>query len=108
MVTLPDGREFPSFDGEVLAWDPGLYFTPTEERAGYPRTRAVLAAMFEHRPEQFRREYSDALKGSFSIFRAGRRYFDLVRAFADERGWQSLAERTLVAGAKVAPGPADT
>lgn len=41
--TTKDGREFPALDGELLAWDSGLYMTWNEERAGYPRARAVLA-----------------------------------------------------------------
>lgn len=65
LVTLTDGRVFPSFNGEALSWSPGLYFTLVDEQAGYPKTRTVLKAMAEHRPDQLEREYRDMLRGSF-------------------------------------------
>lgn len=71
MTTLgktEDGREFPVHEGELLAWSPGLYSTIDEERAGYPRMRAVIRAMREHRPGDLRREYVDLLRAQFGMF----------------------------------------
>jgi len=56
-TTLEDGRVFPvSPEGEVLSWDIGLYATQAEAQLGYPKARAVIAAMQAERPEQLVRE----------------------------------------------------
>ena len=65
MITLEDGRVFPSFNGEALSWSPGLYQTWTEEQADFPRMRAVLCAMKEHRPDQLELERRTMLRASF-------------------------------------------
>ena len=62
---LEDGRTFPAYNGETLSWSPGLYTSLIEQRAGYPRMRAVLRAMKEYRPEQLERERRALLKASF-------------------------------------------
>lgn len=57
LETLPDGRTFVRYhDGSLLSWSPTLYDTLAEERADYPRMRAVVAAMREHRPDDLARE----------------------------------------------------
>jgi hypothetical protein len=47
---------FPQYEGKPLSWSIGLYFTYGEEAKGYPRMRAVIRAMIEHRPEQIEHE----------------------------------------------------
>ena len=64
-TTLADGRVFPVYNGEALAWSLGLYHTTAESEIGYPRMRAVIRAMIKYRPEQLERERIDMLKGSF-------------------------------------------
>jgi hypothetical protein len=64
-ITLEDGRMFPVFNNEILSWDTGSAFTPRDEQEGYPRTRAIIAAMRQHRPEQLERERRELLKASF-------------------------------------------
>ena len=44
-ITLEDGRTFPEHNGEALSWSVGLYMTWNEERAGYPKAKAVLAEL---------------------------------------------------------------
>ena len=66
IVQLTDGRTFPVYNGEALSWDISTYMTTNEERAGYPRAKAVIAAMVDHRPEQLERERRNALRGSFN------------------------------------------
>ena len=58
-------REFPVHEGELLAWDAGLYMSAAEDRIGFPRARAVLRQMLIHRPEQFQREKREMLTASF-------------------------------------------
>lgn len=65
MITLDDGRVFPSFDGKPLSWEIGAACTPRDENEGFPRTRAVIQAMREFRPEQLERERRSYLKHSF-------------------------------------------
>jgi hypothetical protein len=65
MITLDDGRVFPSFDGKPLSWDIGSVCTQKDESEGFPRTRAVIQAMREYRPEQLERERRLYLKHSF-------------------------------------------
>ena len=65
LATLPDGRVFPTFDGETLSWSIGLYMTPNEERAGFPRANAVARAMYKFRLEQLIHERSETLKATF-------------------------------------------
>ena len=60
-----DGREFPILDGELLSWSIGVYMTLEQQRLGYPKARAVVRAMIDHRPEQLRSERYEMLKGSF-------------------------------------------
>lgn len=62
IITLEDGRKFPEFEGEALAWSVGLYMTLAEEGAGYPRARAVLA---ELDPERLETERREMVKASF-------------------------------------------
>ena len=86
-ITLPDGRVFPQYDGEVLSWSPGLYHTYAEERAGFPRMRAVLRAMLAQRPDQFEREYLEMIKSSFDrIFgHVARQAIIVMEQVAEER-----------------------
>lgn len=78
-ITLSDGRVFPCYNGEALSWNPGGQFTIADGEQGYPRTRAVLRALREHRPEQFAREKADALRGCFGLFRGnGERFYRIV------------------------------
>ena len=65
MITLEDGRVFPAFDSEALSWSIGLYHTWAERELGYPRMRAVIRAMLEHRPAQIRQERSDLVRAQF-------------------------------------------
>lgn len=58
-------RHFPTYNGETLSWDIDLYNSRAEEREGFPRARAVIAAMRQHRPEQLRAEHQAYLKASF-------------------------------------------
>lgn len=64
LITV-NGNLFPSYNGEALSWSIGLYHTFSEEQAGFPRARTVIAAMREHRPEQLERERRDMLSASF-------------------------------------------
>lgn len=74
------GYEFPTYDGELLSWDIGLYVTPGEQGHNYPRARVVIQAMAERRPEQLARQQRDALRGSFDrLFgRHAKRMLDLI------------------------------
>ena len=65
IVTFPDGRVFPEYDGEALSWDPGSYFTHGQEQLGYPKSKAVIRAMRTHRPDQFEKEKRQLVKDSF-------------------------------------------
>jgi hypothetical protein len=58
-VTLEDGRIFPEYNGEVLSWSIGSCFTYADKLSGYPKTKAIIRAMMEHRPDQLRRERYD-------------------------------------------------
>jgi len=62
-ITLEDGRVFPSFNGEALAWSPGLYHTTFEERIGFPRMRAVLSEM---KVEDVIKERNELIRDSFN------------------------------------------
>lgn len=55
IITLADGRRFPVYQGEALAWDISLYFTPGQAPY-YPKLRAVVAAMAQERPVQLQSE----------------------------------------------------
>lgn len=82
-ITLADGRVFPAFEGKPLSWSIGLQFTQQDESEGFPRTRAVIRAMLEHRPEQLERERVEYLKGSFdSMF--GHNARKLLNVIKDE------------------------
>jgi len=61
-----DLSPFPLYEHELLSWSIGLYMTWSEEQAGYPRAKAVIAAMREHRPEQLERERCEMVKASFN------------------------------------------
>ena len=65
LTTLADGRVFPSYKGGTLSWDIGLYMTPAESAHGYPRAKAVIAAMAKERPEQLAREKREMRKAQF-------------------------------------------
>jgi hypothetical protein len=65
LVQLADGRVFPQFNGETLSWSIGLYHTLAEEKQNYPRARAVIRAMCEHRPMDLERERRELVKVSF-------------------------------------------
>ncbi len=81
-VKLPDGRVFPTYNGETLSWSLDLYHTYGEEKAGYPRLGAVVRAMREHRPEQLAREVADLKRACFDrVFgRSAQRLLDAVNA----------------------------
>ena len=63
-ITLDDGRIFPVYQNEVLPWNVGSQ-TARDENEGYPRTRAIIAAMHKHRPQQLETERQSYLKHSF-------------------------------------------
>lgn len=65
LITLPDGRVFPVYNGEPLSWDVNSQATLSDEKEGYPRTKTVVRAMIQERPEQLHREKSSLLRGSF-------------------------------------------
>ena len=75
---LDDGRVFPVFGEDVLAWSVGLYMTGAEESAGFPRARAVARAMREHRPSELNREHSEALRAGFGVFSGNGRQLRLL------------------------------
>ena len=64
-LTLPDGRTFPEYHGEPLAWSIALYLTPAESAQDYPRARAVIRAMQAHRAAALAHERTVLLRGSF-------------------------------------------
>ena len=70
IITLPDGRIFPTYMGEILSWS--LTYMPRDEAENFPRLRAVIRAMRTHRPEQLRVEYADCLRGMRGFFRGAR------------------------------------
>ncbi len=63
IVTLPDGRKFPTYDGQTLSWN--LSTDLADERAGSLKMRAVIRAMMQERPEQLARERQELVRGSF-------------------------------------------
>jgi hypothetical protein len=60
-IVYVNGNPFPAYNGEALSWSIGLYNTSEEEQAGFPRVRAVVAAMRMYRPEQLHKERRDLL-----------------------------------------------
>jgi hypothetical protein len=56
MITLPDGRVFPEYNGEVLSWDINSSNHSLDQGEGYPRTKAIIRAFRDHRPDQLRQE----------------------------------------------------
>jgi len=83
-TTLPDGRKFPIYKGEVLSRSPSSAFTWKDESEGSPRVKLILSTMTR---AELLREYNDALRGSFDrVFVAGKRYFKLVEGEARRRG----------------------
>lgn len=65
IVTLPDGRVFPAYGGRALSWSVGIEFSTADEKAGYPKTRAIIRAFMAHRPEQLEAERRVLLRASF-------------------------------------------
>ena len=65
LITLEDGRIFPEYQGKPLSWDMGSEFSLSDEQAGYPKTRAIIRAFRDHRPEQFRKEKYLELRATF-------------------------------------------
>lgn len=59
------GYPFPQYDGELLSWSLGLYFTLSEAERNYPKMRTVIRAMMEKRPDQLERERVELVKASF-------------------------------------------
>lgn len=62
-ITLDDGRVFPVYEGQAIAW--AFDNCAAEQQKGYPKMRAVIRAMKEHRPEQLQHERRELLKASF-------------------------------------------
>ena len=60
-----DGRQFPTYDGELLSWDISSAGTIRDEQEGWPRTRAIVRAFIAYRPEQLERERRNLVKASF-------------------------------------------
>lgn len=83
LITV-NGNPFPEYKGEALSWSIGLYHTHAEQEIGFPRAKAVIAAMREHRPEQLERERYEALRGSFNrIFgHSAKQLLDLIEQTA--------------------------
>lgn len=63
-VPQPAKPSFPQHNGESLSWDAGMYMTSAQASEGYPKAKAVLAAMKEQRPEQFVKEHNQAIRDS--------------------------------------------
>lgn len=55
---------FPQHNGEALPWSLGAVFTYQDELDGYPRCRAVIDALQEHRPDQLEQERRELIKSS--------------------------------------------
>ena len=64
IITLDDGRTFPSLDGTPLPWV--LQNTWEDQEAGFPKLRAVIRAMRDHRPNELLRERERLAKDSFN------------------------------------------
>ena len=62
LIQLPDGREFPVYNGEPLSWV--ISPTLTDEKEGFPRLRSVIRAMMEKRPEMLEEERRQLVKSS--------------------------------------------
>lgn len=60
---------FPFLDGARLSWSLS-YDSANDERAGYPRLRAVVKAMLAERPEQLLCEHDDLSRARFGVFGA--------------------------------------
>jgi hypothetical protein len=60
-----NGNPFPEYQGEALSWSIEVYDTINEQKAGYPRMRAVIRALKEHRPAYLEIEKRLLLRGSF-------------------------------------------
>lgn len=79
-MTTVNGNPFPSYEGQALSWSIGLYHTHDEQMAGFPRARAVIRAMREHRMEQLQKERCVYLTSSFDKMFGmnAKRMFDLI------------------------------
>jgi hypothetical protein len=64
MITI-NNNSFPEHNGEALCWSIGAYDTINEQNAGYPKMRAVIAAMRDHRPELLQKERRLLVRASF-------------------------------------------
>lgn len=63
--TSEHGYEFPVYGGKLLSWDVANVATRQDAQEGYPRTRTVIRAMQEKRPDRLAFERRDLLKSSF-------------------------------------------
>lgn len=84
VITLEDGRVFPVYEGQPISWH--LYNSSSEEQKGYPRARAVIAAMMVYRPEELARERRDLLKSSLHDRMFGHNAKKLLALIASEMG----------------------
>lgn len=92
-IKLPDGRVFPEYNGEALAWDYGLYMTTNEEQAGYPRARVVINELITEDPNRFCREVREMQKAQFGLFSGNaRRALNLLRDV-----WNARPDKAAVA-----------
>jgi hypothetical protein len=66
LIERNDGAKFPHHEGEPLSWSVGSYHTHDEEKADFPKMRAVIRAMHKHRPEQLRQEHTELLRSAMS------------------------------------------
>jgi hypothetical protein len=84
-ITLPDGREFPEFEGKPLSWDPGSHFTLEDERKGYPKTKAVLRELSD---SELHRHQRENLRASFGNIFSGnaKRFLRLIEEEIERRG----------------------
>ena len=88
LMKLEDGREFPQHGGKPLAWNIGAHNTPNDASEGNPRTKAVIAAMHHHRPDQLKKERDDLQRGSFDKVFGGsaKRLLGLIDSTVAEQG----------------------
>lgn len=80
LITLPDGRTFPSLDGVTpLSWPIGCHYTFAENKLGYPKIKEVLHHMTD---EDLARDLHQTTKDSLSAMwgRVNEDMLALIRA----------------------------
>ncbi len=100
-TTLPDGRVFPVYNGEVLSWN--ISMTDADAAAGYPKTKAVIAAMREHKPQQLEAERREMVKASMTGIHRGpaKKVLELIEQSAPDLKPPSVEKATPTLGSVV-------